>query len=292
MNWKLLRQRLAALSTIAVVAAGVIILGSWRLGIIFGPPPPVPLTDASCVNGSVVFTFDGGPLTPPAGGTPLILSTLEGLHAKGVFFDVGTAVAKNPVLVRQEVKDGDLVENHTWNHEDFTGQSTGAKPMALTQVKTVLAEGAVAIVKAGAPAPALYRPPFDDVTAADNAVAASLRERVVMSYGDPGSGIIDSQDWREKFTGAQIAYNVIHGFTDESGDHIPDLASKTAKTYIIGYHDGLDAKVSTPAAQSLQPIVTYMNAHGMCGTTNVPGPADGGVFGGNVDQKRIIPAGP
>jgi peptidoglycan/xylan/chitin deacetylase (PgdA/CDA1 family) len=200
-------------------------------------------------------------------------------------------VAKNPGLIRQEIKDGDLVENHTWNHEDFTGQSTRAKPLSLARVKTVLQEGAAAIVKAGAPVPDLYRPPFDDVTAADNAVAASLRERVVMSYGEPGSGIIDSQDWREKFTGAQIAYNVIHGFTDESGDRIPGLDSKTARTYIIGYHDGLDAKVSTPAAQSLQPIVTWMNAHGMCGTTDVPSLDDGGVFGG-VDSQRTVPAGP
>lgn len=272
-------RRLTALSTIAAAVAGVILLGGWQAGVIFSPPPPVPLTDANCSGGYVVFTFDGGPLKPPAGNTPLILSTLEALHVQGVFFVVGTEATENPALIRQEVKDGDLVENHTWGHEDFTGQSAGARPLTRAQVKTALAEGAAAIVKAGAPVPTLYRPPFDDVTRADNAVAASLHERIVMSYGNPGTGIIDSQDWREKFTGAQIAYNTIHGFTDESGDHIPGLDSKTVKTYIIGYHDGLDAKVSTPAAQSLQPIATYMNAHSMCGTTNVPDPADGGVFG-------------
>jgi len=300
MTWGLLGRRLAALGPIAVGAAAAVLLGSWQAGAIFTPPPPVPLTDASCSGGYVVFTFDGGPLESPAGGTPLILSTLEGLHARGVFFDVGTAVTKNPAMIRQEVADGDLVENHTWNHEDFTGQSTGGKPLTPAQVRTVLAEGAAAIVRAGAPAPKLYRPPFDDVTKADNKVAASLGERIVMSYGLPGTGIIDSQDWREKFTGPQIAYNVIHGSVNESGVYIPGLDSKTAKTYIIGYHDGLDAKVSGPAAESLQPIVKYMNSHNMCGTTNVPDPADGGVLngaggtggatGGSVDAKS--PAGP
>ena len=185
-------------------------------------------------------------------------------------------------MIRQEVQDGDLVENHTWNHEDFTGQSAGGKPLTLAQVKDVLQRGAAAIVKAGAPAPTLYRPPFDDVTLADNQVAASLNERVVMSYGLPGTGIIDSQDWKGKFTGAQIAHNIIYGFTDESGTRIPGLDSHTARTYVLGYHDGLDAKVSGPAAASLQPLVTYMNGHDMCGTTNVPDPADGGVLNGSA----------
>ena len=276
----LLLRRAVAVGSVLIFAAGVLVLGGWRGGVLFQGPKPVPLTDANCSGGYVIFSFDGGPLPPPLGGTPLILSTLEGLHANGVFFVLGTAVTKNPAMIRQEVKDGDLVENHTWNHNDFTGQSTGGKPLTLAQVKTVLEQGAAAIVKAGAPAPTLYRPPFDDVTAADNRVAASLNERIVMSYGLPGSGIVDSQDWREKFTGQQIADNIIYGFKDESGDEIPGLDSHTSRTYVVGYHDGLDAKVSTPAAQSLQPIVSWMNQNRMCGTTNVPNPADGGVLRG------------
>lgn len=280
MNTNLLVRRAIAVGSALAFVAGVLVLGGWRGGVLFQGPKPVPLTNANCANGYVVFSFDGGPLAPPLGGTPLILSTLEGLHAQGVFFVLGTAVTANPQMVKQEVKDGNLVENHTWNHEDFTGQTTGGKPLTLAQVKNVLQRGAAAIVKAGAPVPTLYRPPFDDVTQADNAVANSLDERIVLSYGLPGSGIIDSQDWKGKFTGAQIAANVIYGFRDESGDEIPGLDSHTSRTYVLGYHDGLDAKVSGPAAASLQPIVKYMNSHDLCGTTNVPNPADGGVFAG------------
>ena len=277
---KLICRRITAVSSALIFVAGVLILGGWRGGVLFQGPKPVPLTDANCSGGYVIFTWDGGPLAPPLGGTPQILTTLEGLHAQGVFFALGTAATKNPQMIRQEVKDGDVVGNHTWNHNDFTGQSTGAKSLTLAQVRSVLVRGAAAIVKAGAPAPTLYRPPYDDVTLADNAVAASLNERIVMSYGLPGSGIVDSQDWRQKFTGPQIAWNVIHGFKDESGNHIPGLDSGTSRTFVIGYHDGLDSKVSVPAAQSLQPIVLWMDAHRMCGTTNVPNPADGGVLGG------------
>ena len=276
----LLMRRAAAVGSVLVFAAGVLVLGGWRGGVLFQGPKPVPLTNANCSNGYVVFTWDGGPLAPPLGGTPLVLSTLEGLHAQGVFFVLGTAVNKNPAMVKQEVKDGDLVENHTWNHEDFTGQSTTLSPCRWRRSGRCLARGAAAIVKAGAPVPTLYRPPFDDVTPADNAVAEGLNERVVLSYGLPGSGIVDSQDWKGKFTGPQIAANIIYGFKDESGNEIPGLDSHTSRTYVLGYHDGLDAKVSTPAAQSLQPIVLWMNQHHFCGTTNVPNPADGGVFAG------------
>ena len=276
----LLARRAAALSSVLVLVAGVLVLSGWSGGYLFQGPKPVPLTNASCAGGYVVFTFDGGPLAPPLGGTPLVLTTLEGLHAQGVFFVLGTAVTRNPAMVRQEVKDGDLVENHLWDHEDLTGQTTGGKPATLAQARDYLTRGAQAIVKAGAPAPTLWRPPFDDVNLAFNKVAAGLDERVVMSYGLPGTGIIDSQDWKGKFTGAQIAWNVIHGFKDESGNHIPGLDSHTSRTFVIGYHDGLGAKVSGPAAASLQPLVTWMNGHDMCGTTNVPNPADGGVLNG------------
>ncbi len=238
----------------------------------------VPLTNASCSGGKVVFTFDGGPLSPPAGGTPLVLSTLRELHATGVFFVLGTAATQNPQLIRQEVADGDLVENHTWDHADFTGQSAGTKPLTAAQIKSELQRGAAAIVAAGAPAPTLYRPPFDDITPADNAIAASLGERVVMSYGNPGTEIIDSQDWRAKFTGSQIAHDVIYGYTDESGTWIPGLDTSTGSmTWIIGYHDGLNATVSTPAAESLPIIVQWMNENDMCSTNTVPADATGGV---------------
>ena len=110
---RLLMRRAVALSTVLVFVAGILVLGGWRAGALFAPPKPVPLTNANCSNGYVVFTWDGGPLAPPLGGTPLVLSTLEGLHAQGVFFVLGTAVTKNPAMVKQEVKDGDLVENHT-----------------------------------------------------------------------------------------------------------------------------------------------------------------------------------
>jgi peptidoglycan/xylan/chitin deacetylase (PgdA/CDA1 family) len=283
----LLYRRIIAIGSALIIVATVLAIGGWRAGLFKSKPnsnaawvvkpahnAATPL-DNNCSGGYVVLTFDGGPVTEAqGGGTPLVLATLQKLHLKAVFFVIGTAVIQNPEIVRQEIKDGDSVQNHTWDHGDFTGHSTkNGKPMSLAQVKSELQRGAAAIVKAGAPAPTLYRPPFDDVTTADDAVAKSLGERIVLSIGDPASHISDSQDWKQKFTGAQIAYNVIHGFNDE-GEQVAGLQNGT----IIGYHDGLAPAVSTPAAYSLQPIVTYMNAHHLCSTTTVPNPADGGIF--------------
>lgn len=291
---QLLFRRILAIGSAVVIVAGVLAVGGWSAGLFTSAKPKPGLASTAswqvvaaknattplannCSGGRVVLTFDGGPVTgPQGGGTPLVLATLQKLHLKAVFYVIGTAVQLNPEIVRAEVADGDSVQNHTWNHGDFTGQSTNAKPMPLSEVKTEIQEGAAAIVAAGAPAPTSYRPPFDDITAADNQVAASLGEKMVLSVGDPASHISDSQDWKAKFTGAQIASNVINGFNDE-GEHVAGLQNGT----IVGYHDGLNSTVSTPAAYSLQPIVTYMNSHDLCSTTNVsvnPSDGSGGIF--------------
>lgn len=294
----LLMRRATVITTALVLLAGVTTAGAYEGGVLTSSKPAaswqvapaknaVTPLDNNCSGGYVTLTFDGGPVTgPQGGGTPLVLATLQKLHLKAVFFVIGTEVTRNPEIVRAEVADGDLVENHTWDHEDLTGYSTGGKPATMAQVTEYLEKGAAAIVKAGAPAPTLWRPPFDDVTAADNAVAASLGERVVMSVGDVGSKITDSQDWRAKYTGAEIAKKIIYGSVNQ-GEPIAGLQNGT----IVGYHDGLAVDVSTPAAYSLQPIVTYMNAHHLCSTTNVPNPADGGAFNPNANWgNAVMPA--
>ena len=195
------------------------------------------------------------------------------LHIKAVFFDIGTRALELPQVVRQEVKDGFRVEDHTWDHASFTGASTDTKPLGLSQVRSELQRGAAAIAAAGAPAPTLYRPPYDDVTAADNAVAASLGLRIVMSYGYPSTGIIDSEDWKG-LSGKQIAWNLTHGYQNESGLWIPAIGAGS----ILGYHDGMSGDVPENAVASLPAIVKYMNAQQLCSTTSVPDPADGGVL--------------
>jgi hypothetical protein len=88
------------------------------------------------------------------------------------------------------------------------------------------------------------RPPFDDVTAADNAVAASLGARSVLSTADPASHIVDSQDWKG-LSSQQMVYNITHGYKDEQGNWILGIQSGS----IIGFHEGMSG--SAPAQLGL-----------------------------------------
>jgi peptidoglycan/xylan/chitin deacetylase (PgdA/CDA1 family) len=61
----------------------------------------------------VALTYDDGP-NPPY--TDRILDVLRREHVHATFFLVGRAVAAYPGVVREEVKDGDALGNHTWDH--------------------------------------------------------------------------------------------------------------------------------------------------------------------------------
>jgi peptidoglycan/xylan/chitin deacetylase (PgdA/CDA1 family) len=61
----------------------------------------------------IALTYDDGP-NPPY--TDRILDVLRREHVHATFFLVGRAVAAYPHVVQQELKDGDAVGNHTWDH--------------------------------------------------------------------------------------------------------------------------------------------------------------------------------
>ncbi|MCZ8518089.1 MULTISPECIES: delta-lactam-biosynthetic de-N-acetylase [Paenibacillus] len=68
----------------------------------------------------VYLTIDtGGPL----GDTKLLLKSLRDNKAKANFFIAGYNVKKDPDFVRQLVKDGHLVANHTMTHTDMNEQT-------------------------------------------------------------------------------------------------------------------------------------------------------------------------
>ncbi|HWF02014.1 MAG TPA: glycosyltransferase [Caulobacteraceae bacterium] len=66
--------------------------------------------------GWVALTFDDG---PDGRWTPRILKILEQKHATATFFVIGENMQKKPALVQREVRDGDMVGNHTWTHPNI-----------------------------------------------------------------------------------------------------------------------------------------------------------------------------
>lgn len=65
----------------------------------------------------IALTFDDG---PDPHSTPRILATLRQRHVKATFFVVGSRVEEHPGLVRQIVKEGHAIGNHSYDHADMS----------------------------------------------------------------------------------------------------------------------------------------------------------------------------
>ncbi|MDB5804354.1 MAG: polysaccharide deacetylase family protein [Betaproteobacteria bacterium] len=71
------------------------------------------LPQAAAARGEVAITFDDGP-NPAV--TPQVMDLLEGAGMRATFFCIGANVQKHPELVREIVRRGHQVENHSDRH--------------------------------------------------------------------------------------------------------------------------------------------------------------------------------
>ncbi len=98
----------------------------------------------------VALTYDDGP-NPPY--TDRILDVLDSEHVRATFFVVGRAAAAYPKLLQREVRDGDALGNHTWNHEHLI-------VMDPAHVRESLLRTDAAIYRAANIHTRIMRPPF------------------------------------------------------------------------------------------------------------------------------------
>jgi peptidoglycan-N-acetylglucosamine deacetylase len=98
----------------------------------------------------VALTFDDG---PDPRSTPQLLELLRAEKIPAAFFCIGKNVAVNPELAAQIVREGHLLENHSYAHGSLTNfYSTARLQKELSQTQTVI-EKAVGV------APKFFRPP-------------------------------------------------------------------------------------------------------------------------------------
>ncbi len=250
-------------------------------------PGPVHPLHNNASAGKIIFTFDDG----PDSYTPALLKELKALHLRAVFFVFGWKAKAYPQVIREELADGDRVENHTWDHPSFTGASTDTPPLSVAKIKAELVATQQAIVAAGAPKPRLYRPPFGDINAQDNEIAASLGLRLVEPFSvTPKGKPIDSRDWTG-ISAAQIDRDVTLGYYVGSR-YVPGIHRGS----VIGFHDSAPAgpcsaeellcNYTINAIRSLPGIVAFMNRHHLGVTTDVPDNATGGVVP-NIPAKGL-----
>ena len=76
------------------------------------------LPDAAVNRNEISLTFDDGP-DPDV--TPQVLAILDAHHAKASFFVIGDKAAAHPDLIREIVRRGHSIENHSCSHSNFYG---------------------------------------------------------------------------------------------------------------------------------------------------------------------------
>ncbi len=99
----------------------------------------------------ILLTFDDGP-DPET--TPLVLDVLQRHHHRAIFFLIGEKVERHPEIVKEIVKCGHIVGNHTWRHSpwaNFRGSSHLEREISKTDD---------AIERACGIRPTLFRPPL------------------------------------------------------------------------------------------------------------------------------------
>ena len=110
------------------------------------------LPDDAARRGEVALTFDDGP-DPEV--TPRVLDLLETQGATASFFLVGRRAARHPALVREIVRRGHSVENHTHRHP----AGFAAFPPGPMRREIAAAQAAIADAAGCAAAPRFFRPP-------------------------------------------------------------------------------------------------------------------------------------
>jgi peptidoglycan/xylan/chitin deacetylase (PgdA/CDA1 family) len=93
------------------------LIGMWPRSRLLGDNM-LRLPDAAARRGEIAVTFDDGP-HPEV--TPKVLDILDRYGAKASFFCVGEKAAAHPDIVREIVKRGHAIENHSMRHSGFFG---------------------------------------------------------------------------------------------------------------------------------------------------------------------------
>jgi peptidoglycan/xylan/chitin deacetylase (PgdA/CDA1 family) len=102
-------------------------------------------------KGWVALTFDDG---PDGRSTPALLDLLLAERVAAAFFCVGQRVASEPALAARIVREGHLLENHSFAHSNFTNF------FSLARFKSELERTQAAIQAATGVIPRFFRPPM------------------------------------------------------------------------------------------------------------------------------------
>jgi peptidoglycan-N-acetylglucosamine deacetylase len=139
----------------------------------------------------VALTFDDG---PHPRFTAEILHLLDAHQARATFFVLGRHVERYPQMIKELVRSGHEVGNHSFSHLRFPAANRQAWLLELERTELELE-------LLGCPDCGLFRPPYSDYNQELIKLLGNLSQRLVLWS-------VDSADWREPDPLA-IAANVL-----------------------------------------------------------------------------------
>jgi peptidoglycan/xylan/chitin deacetylase (PgdA/CDA1 family) len=161
---------------------------------VFSTPAPTPSNQPAVVvrrgdptQMRVTFTFDAG---SDAGYTSMILDTLKVNGITAAFGITGRWAEENPELIRRIDAEGHRLINHSYDHQSFTGLSTGTAPLSREERWEQL-DRTESIVKqlTGASTKPYFRPPYGDYDQSVNADVGARGYRYNLMW------TVDSRGW-------------------------------------------------------------------------------------------------
>lgn len=135
----------------------------------------------------VAIGFDDGPWTE----TPAFVSMLERVKARATFFMIGRQItAADHSLLLRELRDGDVLGDHTYSHPDLA-TSGEVRSQLLRTIERIRAVSGYT--------PCVFRPPYGDYNASVLSTARSLGLSTVLwnvdptDYAQPGTRTIEQR---------------------------------------------------------------------------------------------------
>ncbi|NRQ50288.1 polysaccharide deacetylase family protein [Aeromicrobium stalagmiti] len=207
------------------VVVALIVVASAAPGEAVIPP------DVRCRNGTVALTFDDGPSRV---NTPRLLRILRKHRAQATFFVTGSNAERQPAVLREMVRDGHAVENHSWDHPDLTTRSSRSVKRQLLLTKA-------AIRAAIGQNPGYFRPPYGATNKQVRTIGARHGLRQML-------WTIDGADWQGG-SARTIRRNALSGL-------------RKHRSNVILLHDAVTNSPRT--LQAVPSIVKGLRAKGYC----------------------------
>lgn len=166
----------------------------------------------------IALTFDDG----PGPYTPGVLSVLERYHVHATFFEIGEMLRYFSASTVREIKDGDVIGDHTETHPEMA-------LLSAHQQREQLLEQIARIELAGGPRPVLFRPPYGSYDATTMRELRALHLLMVLwsvdtgDYTLPGASVILQRALAGAHPGAIILMHDAGGTRTQTVEALPRI---------------------------------------------------------------------